>query len=213
MIDPFAVNQMTPAAMPSQAAPTMMPPPGQAGGPSGGGIFSLIPPHVLAQWYQRMMTMPEHAQAQFLNQQLMQIPGLRDQLAGLQSPQNPNVVHERGMPTPSGMGAGPQPNAAAGWVDGLNRGMQKRVEAGKELPGGIQRRQPSTEGAAGPRTRKRAATPDQGLNTGAPPPTGGMQSATPDQNMNTAPRAGQAPMNQYRLNRLSGMGGPRRLGA
>lgn len=101
-------------------APTMGGGPQQmgGGGQGNGQILQMlqqagIPMHVLQMWGQKAASMPPQAQAQFIQQQLMGIPGLQQKLQQFQQPQNQNVTTQQtpGPIVPGGMPNNMQPSA------------------------------------------------------------------------------------------------------
>jgi len=136
--------------------------------PPGGGLLGRLglSPEMIAQLRAKLQAMPPGdagGRMDMLREQLMAFPDLKAKLLALGRPQSPGV-QDMGAPPNA---AGPQPNANAGWQDGLNRGMQKRLEAGKELPPGIARRRPGAVGqstgggsAAAPRRARPAGGGD-----------------------------------------------------
>lgn len=174
-----------------------------------------ISPEMAQQWVAGLQGLPPEQQVAALQNKLMSTPGVREKLQSLTQPQHPGMRPMDAPPTaggPDGQGGSPDPNAAAGWEGGLNRGMQKRVEAGKELPPGIARRQP---GAVAPAMGTGAGSrgkPQQGgtasLDAPVPMPLGGVGGAqTGSMTYQTGGGLQAAPQPAPTAPRLAGGGG------
>lgn len=199
--------------------------------PPGGGLLGqlgLSPEMIQALRAQMGQMQGDPGRLNMLREQLMANPEIRSRLLQIARPQNPNA--QEMVPPPSGGAvssldpsvygpggaldhsnqAGPRPNENAGFNGGLNRGMQKRVEAGKELPPGIQRRQ----AGATPRSGGAPSNPGADMQARRVPSQPNLKAVTPDVGLQSGPAAGPAPgsaraalgpAGQYRERRMMGM--------